>query len=379
VPTQGARASTPARPTRPVDPQRLPIPTLATFRTMSIPKFALASLTALATLGLADPALANGRHPGSLLIFPEFDNRYGDLTVLTVTNTNPGVNADGSDGSIRVEFVYIGKYAPHGSELPCLEFNRTELLTANDTLSVLTSVHNPQHEQGYVYVFAKDRFTGQAKVFNWLIGNLMTLESFNALEYSMNPIVLKGIGNAQSGRTDVDNDGVRDLDGVEYEAVPEEILVPRFIGSGAQFDSELILLALSGGAAFDTIVNFWVYNDNEEAFSAQRQIRCWERVKLDDINGVFTQDFLRYNTNHAVNELVGASNVETGWMRVYGDVAFSSAEQIENPAVYAVLIERIGGYGAADLPFESTATQNNGDLLPRGIFGDPSGGNGDNQ
>lgn len=346
---------------------------------MSIQKFAFASLAAVATLGLANSALANGRHPGSLLIYPEFDNRGGNLTVLTVTNTNSGQNADGSDGTVKVEFVYIGKYGHYDNVLPCLEFNRTETLTANDTLSVITSFHNPQQEQGYVYAFAKDRITGEAKVFNWLIGNLMTLESFNSLEYSMNPIVLKGIGNAASGRTDLDNDGVRDLDGVEYEAVPEEILVPRFIGSGQQFDSELILLALSGGSAFETIVNFWVYNDNEEAFSAQHQIRCWDRVKLDDINGVFTQDFLRYNTNHAVNELVGASNVETGWMRIYGDVAFSSAEQIENPAVYAVLVERIGGYGAADLPFESVATQNNGDLLPRGIFGDPSGGNGDNQ
>lgn len=343
---------------------------------MRFPKFALLGLAAL---GLASSALANGRNPGSLLLFPEFDNRSSHLTLLTVTNTNTGVNADGSNGTVRVEFVYIGRYGLGGTSLNCLETNRTETLTANDTLSLITEVHNPQHEQGYVYAFAKDRVTGKAKVFNHLIGNLMTLESWDTLEYSMNPVVFKGIGNAQTGVTDLDNDNVRDLDGVEYEAVPEEILIPRFLGSGDQFRSELILIGLSGGAAFDTIADFWVYNDNEEAFSAQYQFRCWDRVRLDRINGVFTQDFLANSTNHAANEIVGASDVESGWMRVYGGTAFSTAEQILNPAVYAVLVERIAGYGAADLPFESVATQNNGDLLPRGIFGDPSGSNGDNQ
>lgn len=343
---------------------------------MSINKFALVGVT---VFGMAAQAMANGRNPGSLLLFPEFDNRSSNLTLLTVTNTNDGQNADGSDGTVKVEYIYIGKYGQHYAELNCLEFNRTETLTANDTLSVLTSAHNPQQEQGYVYVFAKDKVTGKAKVFNHLIGNLMTLEGIQSLEYSMNPVSFKGIGNAQTGLTDLDNDNVRDLDGVEYEAVTEEILIPRFIGTGGVYDSELILIGLSGGAAFHTIVDFWVYNDNEEAFSAQYEFKCWDRVKLDDINGVFTQDFLKNNTNHAVNEIVGASGVESGWMRVYGGTAFSYAEQILNPAVYAVLVERIGGYGAADLPFESVATQNNGDLLARGIFGDPSGGNGDNQ
>jgi len=42
---------------------------------------------------------------------------------------------------------------------------------------------------------------------------------------------------------------------------------------------------------------------------------------------------------------------------------------IQDPAFYAVLVERIGTYGAADLPFE-LCSQNNGDLLPRSLLGD---------
>jgi hypothetical protein len=339
---------------------------------MRFNKFVLTGLTALASLGMASEAMANGRNPGSLLLFPEFDNRTANMTMLTVTNTNDDFTPEAGNqfaGTVKVEFIYIGKYGTNYQVLDCLEFNRTETLTPNDTISVITSTHNPQHEQGYVYAFAKDRVTGRAKVFNFLIGNLLTLESLTQLEYSMNPVVFKGIGNGSE--TDLDNDGVRDLDGVEYEAVADEILIPRFIGSGGPYDSELILVALSGGAAFSTIVDFWIYNDNEEAFSAQYLFDCWDRVDLDDINGVFAQDFLHNNTNDDPDEIVGASHVEAGWMRIFGGTAFSSAEQIIDPAIYAVLVERVGGYGAADLPFESVETQDNGDLLPRGIFGDP--------
>ncbi len=52
--------------------------------------------------------------PGSLLIFPEFDNRPGQNTLLTVTNTH----ASPVLGNVQVEFVYV-------DEDTCQEFNRT--------------------------------------------------------------------------------------------------------------------------------------------------------------------------------------------------------------------------------------------------------------
>ena len=70
---------------------------------------------------------------------------------------------------------------------------------------------------------------------------------------------------------------------------------------------------------------------------------------------------------------------ESGWMVINGVVATSSAEEIIDPAFYAVLVERAGGRHAADLPFE-LCLQDNGDLLPRSLFGDgPNAHNGDNQ
>ncbi|MCB9906053.1 MAG: hypothetical protein H6831_16755, partial [Planctomycetes bacterium] len=142
---------------------------------MRFHKFVLSGLTALAGLGMANSALAGGRNPGSLLLYPEFDNRDGEVTLLTVTNT-----ANSGD-DVTVEFVYIGRYAncsdsgPGGQacDVNCEEFNRNAVLTPNDTLTLITNYHNPQHEQGYVYVFAKDE-AGEPMAHNYLIGNLMT-------------------------------------------------------------------------------------------------------------------------------------------------------------------------------------------------------------
>ena len=77
---------------------------------------------------------------------------------------------------------------------------------------------------------------------------------------------------------------------------------------------------------------------------------------------------------------MGANYRNAGWIRLNGLVANSDGpETIEDPAIYAVLIERAGLYAAADLPWEE-CNQNNGDLLPLGNFGDgPNPANDDNQ
>ena len=337
---------------------------------MSLQRFVLTGLTALACLGSSE-AFANGRNPGSLLVYPEFDNRQGDVTLLTVTNTNsdftPSANPLIAKGSTYAHFKYIGRVGNvSGLELLCEEFDRTELLTPNDTITLLTRVHNPQQEQGYVYVYAQD-IQGRPVVHNWLIGNVLTLNGLQAFEFSMNPFVYNGIGDGVL--TNLDGDSNRDLDGVEYEESPDEILIPRFLGQGGVYQSELILIGLTGGAKFLTTVDFLIYNDNEEQFSAEYSFLCWARVPLLQITGLFANNFLQNFTNDNPAEIVGAPMVESGWMRIDGALADSTAASIADPAILAALIEKIGDRGASDLPFER-GLQNNGDLLPRSLFGD---------
>jgi len=318
---------------------------------MRFHKIVLSGLTAMAGLGMASEAMADGRNPGSLLLYPEFDNRMGTVTVLTVTNTAVSV------GDIQVEFVYIGRYGSSGQDIDCEEFNRTEILIDNDTLTLLTEVHNPQQEQGFVYAFARAG-VGNPIVHNWLIGNVMTVDGLEAFEFSVNPVVYEGFTG------DANDNGLRDLDGNEYEESADEILIPRFLGQDALRQSELILLGLTGGARFDTTVDFLIYNDNEEVFSSEYTFRCWDRVLLEDISGLFDNDFLATWTNDDPDELLGAPTIETGWIRMNGALASSTTTTITNPAVYAVLVEKIGNRGAADLPFE-TGLNDKGKLFAR--------------
>src|SRR6185369_14227338 len=100
------------------------------------------TIASLAFAGLASVVLQVGAHadqgkPGSLLVFPTFDNTRGGLTLYTVTNTSE----DQINGSVNVEFVYI-------NWVNCQEFNRTRTLTPNDEISVLTKLDNPNMHKG---------------------------------------------------------------------------------------------------------------------------------------------------------------------------------------------------------------------------------------
>jgi hypothetical protein len=318
----------------------------------------------------------NRRCPASLLLYPEFDNRRSNMTLLTVTNTN----CDEIQGDVDVELIYI-------NEGNCLENNFTIRLTPCDTYTVITSVQNPNFERGYVYAFAKSVTTGQAMSFNYLIGNVMAIGGIETFDWSINAVAFKGMTGHRSP-TDLDNDNVRDLDGQEYWEAPDEILIPRFLGQSnstfiGPFRSELVLLNLTGGAQFTTIVDFLMYNDNEEQFSAQREFRCWDRMYLIELNSFFRETFLDALGTNDPGEILGRPVKEAGWFKFDGNSASSTAEFIVDPAVYGFLVERLNETHAADLPWE-LCSQDNGDLLPTGIFGDPrpnapGGALGDNQ
>jgi hypothetical protein len=204
------------------------------------------------------------RHrPGSLLLFPKFDNRQAQRTLLTVTNVHPSLTVD-------VHFVFR-------SETTCLEFDYNERLTPKDTVTLLTSTVNPSHDQGYVYAYAVSTQTGQAIVHNHLIGQSMSIQGIGTFDYALDAVSFLGIGDGVI--TDLDGDGRRDLNGEEYEEAPDELLIPRFLGQTALSSSEIVLVDLTGGPAFSVVVDFFVYNDNEEGFSGQHAFTCWSACR----------------------------------------------------------------------------------------------------
>jgi hypothetical protein len=325
----------------------------------------------------------NRRNCGSLLLFPEYNNTPGHHTLYTITYGC----CDDLSTDLWVELIYID------AEDSCTEENRTIRLTPCDTFTFLTEFQAPPAQQGYMYAFAKAGSAPGATpiVANKLIGSLFQIHSLEALNlsfltYTMNAVSFKGVGNGEGSATDLDGDGVKDLDGDEYEEAPDQILIPSFLGQDASdlgISSDLILIALSGGAQFETRVLFAIYDDNENATSATYPFRCWTKVRLRDISGAFLETALEQNDNPA--EIAGAPSREAGWIRIDGQTASSGFETINDPAIYAVLIQQhfYALFSAADLPFE-LCSQINGDLLPESVFGDPrpgapSGIQGDNQ
>ncbi len=325
----------------------------------------------------------NRRNCGSLLLYPEYDNTPGHHTIYTITyGCCEELSTD-----LWVELIYID------AEDSCTEENRTIKLTPCDTFTFLTEFQAPPAKRGYMYAFAKaGQFPGDTPIVaNKLIGSMFQIHSLEALNlaflsYTMNAVSFKGVGTGPGTATDLDGDGVKDLDGDEYEEAPDQILIPSFLGQDASdlgISSDLILIALSGGAQFETRVLFAIYDDNENATSATYPFRCWTKVRLRDISGAFLETTLEQSDNPA--EIAGASQKEAGWIRIDGQTASSGFETIQDPAIYAVLIQQhfYELFAAVDLPFE-LCSQVNGDLLPENVFGDPrpgfpSGQPGDNQ
>jgi len=267
---------------------------------------------------------------------------------------------------------------PDECEEPCAEFGRVRVLTGRDTITLVTNADNPGHEVGFVYVHSIDA-EGDPISFDHLIGHQVIVNGIESFDYSVNAVDFRS-GLVEGALTDLDGDGNQDLNGEEYEMAPNEILVPRFFGQQDGGDgsmvSELVLIGLSGGREFRTTVDFTVYNDNEEAFSAEYSFECWEKVNLAGISGVFTYDFLSQYTNHDASEVYGAPGLEAGWFRMRGNVANSSAGQVNDPAIYGVLIERGGAASAADLPFEVGGRA--GHLFPGHVLGDNEEWGGEN-
>lgn len=302
----------------------------------------------------ASPAHAERNDPGSLLIFPEYDSRQGSFSFLTVTNVN-------ISESIRVHFNWV-------DEESCLKTNAFKTLTPRDTITFYSSSSSPNPNRGYCFAYASSMAGASATDFDYLIGSSITLDGFTNSKYQLNAMVWE----AQTGHgnpTDLNSNGDRDLDGMEYGSTPDRIAIPRFFGQlggvGNPY-AELILIGLTG-TKFDTTAAFLIYNDNEEVFSGEHTFDCWDRVPLLDISGAFSNNFLLNGTNNDPNEILGFPLFESGWFMVNGAIANSTTTSISNPAMLAVMVE-VGRMSSASLPF-TIGEQFNGSLLPSSLSG----------
>ncbi len=325
----------------------------------------LGAALALATI-LSPLAAAAGRTPGSVLIFPLYDSNVGSGTVVSVTNTkkdttyNPNTNLN---GVVDVHFIYID-----GDDWN--EFNRFERLTPNDTFTVLADKHDPNSDEGFLYCIAISPVTFEPVSFNWLIGDEIVADGGGNWLFGVEAIAFKSLA-AEGDAADTNANGLVDLDGVEYEAVADEMYISSFFGQGpiagppsASVESTLVLLSLIGDSDYRTTIDFAVYNNNEQEFSATHQIRCWDKVLLDDIDSVFTNTFLM-STNW--DQTANGWNVgTTGWARLDGQIAVDivgNEAALDNPPFVGLFIQALDGFAAAHLLHESDASNERGGVL----------------
>lgn len=334
----------------------------------SLKIFCLAAVAVGAVV--ATSVFADGRKPGSVLIFPVHRSgaAAGWITVVNVTNINTLPQTPVSfGGSTLVHYDYVNTIPnPQDEQMPlgCVRFDRVEFLTPADTLSVLTSCHNAVNingQQGYLVVSAQDPAQfGIDWSHNFLMGSELVLNGSGTM-YSMNALPFAAIP-AAGLPTDLDFQGDLDFDGVEYEPIPDTLYIDSFL---AVAQSQLALLNLTGGPDAVTLVQMDVWNDNEFPLSTTKLFKCWFDVPLVNVSPLFDQFFLRNNTPNDPNELdVNCDNLgdfETGWARINGVVATTSRDVFPNPALLgAITTGPAATVGGGHLLWESNATQANG-------------------
>lgn len=306
--------------------------------------FPTAAIAAI-VCALAAPARADGLKPASFLLFPEFNNQPGYITLFTITNVSGGFQA----GAIDVHLIYV-------NAANCLRTDRVEHMTARDTVTFLTAFHAPGLARGYMYAYAIDPVQHKAIDFDYLIGDSLLIDGVNGGAYTLNAMPFQGL-TGPGVATDVNHNGQPDLNGAEYEKAHNHSLIPRFFGqftppaSNGFFLSDLILLQplVNPSLPTTTTAGFLVYNDNEEVFSADYSFQCWTRIPLLSITGAFADTFLR-TTNHHPNEVEGATFLESGWFDIKGLVANSTQGSTQNPPILGVLVD-IRPVETAALPF----------------------------
>jgi hypothetical protein len=330
--------------------------------------------TALAAGAFAPEALADGRNPGSLLVYP-IHRSGGDavagywFTILCVTNTNTNPQTPISfGGSTNAHFEYYN-LTPNAIDpfkpLSCVIFDRIEFLTPADTLCVLTSCHNAfggAGQEGYVTVTAENPSLppGSAWNHNHLIGSELVL-SASGVAFMVNAIPFNAIAAVPAAPN-----GALRLDGVNYEGVPDQ-LYSSFIAAA---NSNLTMINLTGGAAdMCNQLTFSVWNDNERPLSATKRFACWFDQPLVAVSPLFSHAFLAGVPNDPRELDIncdGIGDLETGWFSVDSTgVFFGNGARVGNITDGAFVGCITAGPASAQgghLLWESARKQDNGVL-----------------
>ncbi len=301
------------------------------------------ALTAILGVSGAVVAEPNVAETGSVNIFSLFDSRPSSATVINMTNLEDDRTVCDNGfrtGDVQLHYIYYGQDADGGI---CLEFDRFELLSPLDTLTVLASDHNPEGEVGFLVVSATDPETGALIDFNELIGSAYVANSaidimWSYLPYAFDADAGRTTGNDVCGRPfifDAAFTGPIIFDDTDYDSFPETLYVDSFFEEAAGvFENQLTLMA-SSGQDFINEVDFFFHNNKEDRFSRTFKFVCHTSLPLSDISAVAR------NLGGDPTEFA----VETGWVEIEGRNVLDLAGNIatlplnNQPALLGVFVQ----------------------------------------
>lgn len=301
-----------------------------------------AMLAAMTPLAAAQP---QNQEPASCLLFPLFDSRDGATTVITVTNTNTSREdcGDGREaGDVLLHYQYIDSIA-------YVEFDRFEIMSPGDTLSVLSDFHNPEGGSGHLFVTAEFLVEGgstYATSFDAIVGSAVVVDATRDSVYRYTPYAFQAIPVPEDpcGRpqTDADLDGAIDFDGIEYTRFPRELILDSFFEERGRFENELVIVT-TVPAHYTAEVDFSILNNDGDLSTGVVSIISAWRGRLSDLSP-------------AVGDLRGTPlpdlpSVETGWLSLSGrrflDLSgrpvLDANGGIAIPPIVALYAERISG------------------------------------
>ena len=295
-----------------------------------------ALLAPMTTAGTADTGGGNGGcTPGSLLLYPVHTSGMYSFTIINVTNTClMPATPQSLGGSTNIKFEYVNVQRNEDDRFcptSCQIFDKVEVLTPADTLSVLTGCHNadgflpsyndgdslPDHfgAEGYLAIHAQNPYSyGQAWSHNHLIGSELVLTA-SGISYSLKAI---SFASPQPHKTPIGapGDSQRYLNGAAYGGVADEMYIDSFLGIA---DSYLTCVNLTGTAQDTNTLHFTIYNDNERPMSITRPFKCWFNQKLSRISNLFSYAYLSYTDNDPRELDVTCDrngDLETGWAKI---------------------------------------------------------------
>jgi hypothetical protein len=272
---------------------------------------------AVVGIGLQGPATAqvppspvfNDSQPGSVLVFPKFDESENTATQLRITNTHDseyvGVRFDiicpgekGFKAKSRCEATDVHlRISPHGTVVfdvgpyaPCDEGFVVAIAEEAPATATQPSSGRPiswNYLTGSYHIISSDAAEADQAI---------AIQSSQPVFDPAAPVYLDPEGDGLQFGTPVSGAGTQD-----YVPLGTTLYTDFRAGGmvadqeGEQLGSELVLLSLDiivGAQNPPTLVNINFWNENQVQYSAAVEYVCWTRLPLEEISELFLADNL---------------------------------------------------------------------------------------